>query len=78
MAKRRSGEPGVRYRIVVSGELPSDWADWFGEFDVSHPTLETSLLDGKVTDQTALFGLLARLHDLNLPLLSVARVDRRQ
>jgi hypothetical protein len=77
MTDQRSGDPGIHYQIVVSGALPSGWADWFGDFELSHPTLGTSLLDGHVADQTALFGLLARLNDLNLPLLSVARVDRQ-
>ncbi|MBV9323601.1 MAG: hypothetical protein JO352_07455 [Chloroflexi bacterium] len=77
MTEPRPGDPGVHYQILVSGDLSPGWADWFGGFELSHPTLGTSLLDGHVADQTALFGLLARLHDLNLPLLSVARVDRQ-
>src|SRR5579871_4784861 len=78
MTERRRGTPGAHYLIVVSGDLPSGWTDWFGDFELSHPSPGTSVLDGRVADQTALFGLLARLHDLNLPLLSVDRLDRQQ
>ena len=77
MHEQRSREPGVHYQIVVKGELPSGWDDWFGDFEVSHPRSGTSLLDGRVADQTALFGLLTRLHTLNLSLLSVARLDEQ-
>jgi hypothetical protein len=77
MTEQRKAEPGAHYLIVVSGDLPSGWSDWFGDFELSHPSLGTSVLDGRVADQTALLGLLARLHDLNLPLLSIDREDRQ-
>jgi hypothetical protein len=66
---------GGHYQIVVRGELEPAWAEWFGDFDISCPTPGTSLLDGQVVDQAALYGLLGRLHDLNLPLLAVHRLD---
>jgi hypothetical protein len=66
---------GAHYQIVVRGELEASWAEWFGDFDISCPAPRTSLLDGHVVDQAALYGLLGRLHDLNLPLLAVRCLD---
>jgi hypothetical protein len=65
----------VHYHIVVGGQLPPAWAEWFDGLEVSWPSPRTSRLDGHVVDQAALYGVLARLHDLNLPLLAVRRLD---
>jgi hypothetical protein len=72
---RRSAAGGAHYQIVVGGQLDPDWAEWFGEFTISCPAPRTSLLDGHVVDQSALYALLGRLHDLNLPLLAVRCLD---
>ena len=66
---------GAHYQIIVGGQLEPGWAEWFGDFEISCPAPGTSLFDGHVVDQAALYGLLARLHDLNLPLLSVRRLE---
>jgi hypothetical protein len=65
----------AHYQIVVAGQLDPAWAEWFGDFAISCPTPDASLLDGHVVDQSALYGLLGRLHDFNLALLSVLRLD---
>jgi hypothetical protein len=72
-------EPGC-YRICLQGRLDERWAAWFDGM-----ALTTSLgpsgdgvltvLRGPVVDQAALHGLLARLRDIGLPLVSVTRVD---
>lgn len=67
------------YRIVVRGELSERWSEWFGGLDLSFSqepnggTLTT--LRGLVADQAALRGLLCKLWDLNLTLISVRRVE---
>ena len=64
------------YEIRVRGRLDAErWAEWFDEMTVSVETAGSSCLRGPVADQAALFGVLARLRDLALPLLSVRLVD---
>jgi hypothetical protein len=65
----------MRYHIRVEGELGSEWADWFGGPAISREADGVTLLACTVPDQAALHGLLRKLRDLGLPLLSVNRVD---
>jgi hypothetical protein len=53
--------------------LHSRWAGWFDGLTVTHESDGTTVVRGPVADQAALHGLLRKLHDLGLPLLSVAR-----
>jgi hypothetical protein len=68
-----SQEPG-RYEIRLQGRLDSRWSVWFDGMDITSDQDGTSVLRGPVVDQAALHGLLSRLGDLGLPLISVARV----
>ena len=61
------------YRIRVKGNLDPKWSDWFYGFTITQQPAGTTLLAGQVTDQAALHGLLAKIRDLGLPLLSVKR-----
>ncbi len=62
------------YQICVGGELTGEWAGWFeGLAPALGPGGET-LLAGWLPDQAALRGVLDRLFDLNLPLISVSQV----
>lgn len=66
------------YEICVTGRLPSDWPDWFDGFEITTgvgPGGPITLLVGPVVDQAALHGILARLRDLALPLVSVRQID---
>jgi hypothetical protein len=70
-------EPGW-YEIRLKGHLDDRWA---GRFDGLSLTLDsdgTTILSGPVVDQAALYGLLRKVRDLGLPLLSVVEVDPRQ
>jgi hypothetical protein len=62
-------QPAV-YRITVQGELDQDWSDWLDGLAIHVEEGLTTLL-GTVSDQPALHGLLAKLRDLGLPLVSV-------
>jgi hypothetical protein len=62
------------YRILVDGHLDTCWTDWLGGLVIHHQEDGTTLLVGPLTDQAALHGVLARIRDLALPLLSVHRV----
>ena len=62
------------YRIRVSGHLDDRWSDWLGGLPVQRQDDGTTVLVGHVVDQAALHGVLARIRDLGLSLLSVDRV----
>jgi hypothetical protein len=61
------------YRITVQGELDEDWSDWLNELAI-HVQDGMTTLSGTVPDQPALHGLLAKIRDLGLPLVSVVHV----
>lgn len=69
-------QPAV-YEIRVKGHLGRQWADWFEGLSITLEDSGTTLLTGPVLDQAALHGLLKKVRDLGLPLLSVARVTVR-
>jgi hypothetical protein len=63
------------YRITVKGVLDARWSDWFQGMRVTAQPGNTTVLTGPVVDQAALHGLLDRIRDMGLPLVSVERVD---
>jgi hypothetical protein len=67
--------PVERYEIRVEGHLPSGWSEWFDGLDVQHGLDGDSILSGPLSDQSALHGVLARIRDLNLTLISVTRLS---
>jgi hypothetical protein len=64
----------VCYEIRLEGHLDPRWAAWFDGWSLTHGSEGTTQLRGPVVDQAALFGLLQRVRDLGLPLVSVIRV----
>ena len=64
----------ARYEIRVGGVLDDRWADWFGGLRVSSDGTQT-VIAGLLPDQSALHGLLARVRDLGLCLISVRQLD---
>lgn len=62
------------YEIRIKGHLDDRWADWFEGLTFTHEIDGTTLLDGPLTDQAALHGVLNRIRDLGLPIISVQRV----
>jgi len=71
--ERASGNREV-YEIRVKGVLYREWTDWFEGMEVSPQPGGETLLKGRVADQAALHGLLHKIRDMGLPLLSVKRV----
>jgi hypothetical protein len=67
-------EPG-RYEIRLKGHLDTRWADQFEHMRFTHASDGTTILAGPLVDQAALHGLLRKVRDLGLPLVSVMQVD---
>jgi hypothetical protein len=64
------------YEIKLKGYLNEDWADWFDCMTFRHECDGTTILTGELMDQAALHGLLKKVRDLGLDLISVKRLDR--
>jgi hypothetical protein len=62
------------YEIRVEGHLPDHWSQWFEGLSICRQADNETTLTGMLIDQAALFGVLSRMHDLNLILISVARL----
>jgi len=67
-----------RYEIRIKGHLDDKWADWFEGLTLTREDNGETLLTGPVVDQAALHGLLRKVRDLGIPLLSVTRVRPSQ
>ena len=67
------GQPTV-YQIRLRGHLGHQWADWFGGLTITLEDSGDTLLTGPVVDQAALHGLLKKVRDLGMPLVSVVHV----
>jgi hypothetical protein len=63
------------YQIRVVGHVDRRWADWFGGLTITLEDNGDTLLTGPVVDQAALHGLLRKVRDLGMPLVSVNRID---
>ena len=71
-----TGDPDAgRYEIRLTGRLAAHWSEWFDGLTVTHDGHGTTLISGPVADQAALHGLLQRVRDLGVPLISVTRVE---
>jgi hypothetical protein len=70
-------EPG-RYEIRLKGHLDNRWAAWFEGLTITREDNGDTRLTGPVVDQAALHGLLRKVRDLGLPLVSVIQVDPKQ
>jgi hypothetical protein len=71
------GQPLV-YQIRIKGHLGRHWADWFGGLTLTALDNGQTLLTGPVVDQAALYGVLRKVRDVGLPLLSVVCVKPDQ
>lgn len=63
-----------RYKIELQSTINHDWSSWLGNMELMHTPTGHTILTGDLPDQTALHGLLARIRDLGIPLLLVARL----
>jgi hypothetical protein len=67
-----------RYEIRLKGHLHSRWAAWFDGMTLTTSSDGTTIIRGPVADQAALHGLLQKVRDIGLPLVSVTQADPDQ
>jgi len=79
MTERHTSTPDSReagcYEIRLTGHLDARWTAWFDGLTIRQESDGTTVIRGQVPDQAALHGLLQRVRDLGLPLISVTQVD---
>lgn len=63
------------YQFRLKGHLDKSWAEWLNDMSIVQQPDGTTLITGQIADQAALFGLLNRLRDLGMPLLSVNNLE---
>ncbi|MFQ5578437.1 MAG: hypothetical protein ACE5G8_15755, partial [Anaerolineae bacterium] len=73
LLERAQNAAGTGYSITVEGRLDAHWSHWFDGLSVAHTPTGNTVLSGPVADQAALHGLLAKIRDLGLVLISVRR-----
>ena len=71
-------ETGTWYEIRLDGRLDPRWAAWLDGFDLVPGGDGSTVLRGRVADQAALHGVLRKVRDIGLTIISVAQVDVRQ
>lgn len=74
MSESRPNQP-EHYAIHVKEQIPARWSTWFGGLTIANLESDGTILSGPVVDQSALHGLLAKVRDLNLTLISVNRIE---
>lgn len=62
------------YQIKIQGHLSDKWSGWFDGVSITIESDGTTLLTSSVVDQSALYGLLKKVRDLGMPLISVNRI----
>jgi hypothetical protein len=75
--KTAPSQPMV-YQIRIKGHLGCQWTDWFGGLTITLEDNGDTLLTGPVIDQAALHGLLKKVRDLGMPLVSVSPLEHGQ
>jgi hypothetical protein len=66
---------GDYYRITVNGHLDDHWKTWFAGMKIQNLPEGTATLSGYIVDQSELYGLLKKVQDSGIPLVSVQRLD---
>lgn len=77
MPESRISQP-EHYAIQIKEKISSHWSAWFEELTIANLEDGGSILSGPVTNQSALHGLLAKVRDLNLTLISVTQIEPPQ
>ncbi len=73
MTNGRNYDQPTSYRIRIQGTIDPTWSDWFGGFTITPQDGET-VLEGEVSHQAALHGIMAKINELGLVILSVQKI----
>jgi hypothetical protein len=65
----------TKYKIVVKGHLDRNWEIWFGDMAVSYDDQDNTVLMGNILDNSAFFGFIDRLRDLNVTIISITEMN---
>lgn len=76
MVDDRSGGERAIYQIRVRGIIERQWSAWFGDLEIVPLETGETLLRGPIVDQAALHGILSKIRDLNLPLVSIHQAEK--
>ena len=76
--EKKTSMPQEFYQITVKGHLNPNWDDWFDGLTITALPNGTTVISGPVVDQAALYGVLRKVRDLGMPLLSVTHVRPSQ
>ncbi len=68
----------MTYEIRIKGYLAADWSEWFQGMRITHTPEGETVLAGAVRDQAALVGVVIKLHDLGLTLISARQTEANQ
>ena len=66
---------GAIYEFLIEGHISSQWSEWFDGLSITNLPDGRTLISGRVEDQAALHGLIARIRDVNLELIQLRRID---
>ena len=82
MANEQKSKPDANqpmvYQIRIEGQLGQQWLSWFEDLTIALEEDGKTLLSGPIADQSALHGILKKIRDLGMPLLSVNSIDPDQ
>jgi hypothetical protein len=78
MAEENNNPRGKPYIIKLDGHLDKSWADWFDGMEFTYGSDNTTLITGEIVDDAALHGMLKKIRDLGLTLLSVNALELNQ
>jgi len=67
----------LQVEIRIKGQITEHWSVWFEDLTINHTAEGETILSGAVQDQAALYGLIAKIRDLNLTLVSVNRIEHK-
>jgi hypothetical protein len=68
----------LKVEIRIKGQIKQQWSDWFGGLTISQSGFNETCLSGHIADQAALYGIISRLRDLGLGLISVSSEEDSQ
>jgi hypothetical protein len=68
----------IRVEIHLKGQIKPQWSEWFGGLAIGHSGPEETILSGLVPDQAALYGIISRLRDLGMVLISLSSEEIKE